>query len=235
MRNPAGFNYVLSLGDATGRHSTGRQVTDTNRYQIARGLWAMATYNSGSNQVTGGVRYKDCTDGLSKTLLLSERVRPAVDITAANQGRQAGLTSSGNVRVKDGIAVRDPNTCRTLGNDVYPAGESYKITSQIRWTDGAAENICFTSHLPPNSASCSASTAGSVDPNNSQWMSLSATSEHPGGVNAAFGDGAVKFVVDYISVTTANSGAVNTSGTPSTYSIWGALGSKSGAETASVE
>lgn len=233
-RNPAGFNYVLCLGDATGRHSSGQQSTNANRYQMARGLWAMATY-TGSTQATSGVRYKDCTDGLSKTLLLSERVRPAVDITAANQGRQAGLTSDGSIRVKAGIAVRDPNTCRTLGSDTYPAGETYKITSQIRWTDGAAENIGFTAHLPPNSASCSASAAGSVDPQNSQWMSLSATSEHPGGVTVAFGDGAVKFVVDYISVTTANSGAVNTSGTPSTYSIWGSLGSRSGGESASVE
>jgi prepilin-type N-terminal cleavage/methylation domain-containing protein/prepilin-type processing-associated H-X9-DG protein len=222
------FNTVICLGDATGRHRTGMSVTHTNKYQMARGLWAMATY-SGSTPATGGVRYKDCTDGLSKTILLSERCRPRQD------ARQAGMTSDGSVSVKRGIARLDPNLCRTLGSENYPSGQEYKITSQFRWTDGAAENIGFTAHLPPNSASCSASSAGSTDPNNAEWLTLAATSEHQGGVNVAFGDGAVKFVVDYISVTTANSGAINQSGSPSTYSVWGSLGSKAGGETASVE
>ena len=226
------FNYVVCLGDATGRHSSGQQVTNANRYQIARGLWAMGTYlsaSTGTNQVTFGVRYKDCTDGLSKTLLLSERCRPR------QETRAAGLTSDGSISVKRGIARLDPNLCRTLGSDTYPSGTEYKITSQFRWTDGAAENIGFTAHLPPNSQSCSASSSGSTDPQNSQWMSLAPTSEHPGGVTVAFGDGAVKFVADYISVTTANSGAVNTSGTPSTYSLWGALGSRAGSEVGSID
>jgi prepilin-type N-terminal cleavage/methylation domain-containing protein len=228
--NPAGFNYVLCLGDATGRHGAGLALDNstTGRFHLARGLWAMAAYVSGT-QATSGVRYKECTDGLSKTLLLSERVRSplAMDV------RQGGLVSNGSIRTKDGIAIVDPNNCRTIGPDFLPAGQQYKITSGVRWTDGAAENIGFTAHLPPNSASCTLEV--STNPQTARWMTLSATSEHPGGVTVALGDGAVKFVSDYISVTTANSGAVNTSTTPSTYSVWGSLGSKAGTESASVD
>jgi prepilin-type N-terminal cleavage/methylation domain-containing protein/prepilin-type processing-associated H-X9-DG protein len=228
--NPAGFNTVLCLGDATGRHGAGLglDTSASGRFHLARGLWAMAAYVSGT-QVTGGVRYKECTDGLSKTLLLSERVRSPLALDV----RQNGLVSNGSVRTKDGIAIVDPNNCRTIGPEFMATGQAYKITSGVRWTDGAAENIGFTAHLPPNSASCTLDT--STNPQSARWMTLSANSEHPGGANAAFGDGAVKFVNDYVSVTTVNSGPVNTTATPSTYSLWGALGSKAGGETGSID
>ena len=234
LLNPPGFNYVLCLGDATGRHGAGLGLDNTTngRFHLARGLWAMAAYVSGT-QVTGGVRYKECTDGLSKTLLLSERVRSPLPWDPTNRARQGGLVSDGSVRTNRGIASLDPNNCRTLGSDFLPAGQQYKITSGVRWTDGAAENIGFMAHLPPNSASCTLD--NSTNPQSARWMTLSANSEHPGGVNAAFGDGAVKFVVNYISVTTANTGATNTSAAPSAYSVWGALGSKAGSENASVD
>lgn len=230
--NAAGFNYVMCLGDATGRHSTGQGNAHANRYHVARGLWAMASYSSGK-AVTGGVRYRECTDGLSKTILLSERVRSplAMDV------RQVGLTSDGNARVQAGIAIRDPNTCRTAGATTYNSGQAYKVSSGVRWTDGAAENIGFTTVLPPNSPSCSAdgTTTGSTNPQAAQWMSLSANSEHVGGVTVAFGDGAVKFIGNDIGTTSANSGAVNTTTTASTYGTWGALGSRNGGEAGSAD
>jgi prepilin-type N-terminal cleavage/methylation domain-containing protein len=226
--NVAGFNYVMCLGDATGRHSAGQGFANANQYHIARGLWAMSGYTA-SKAVTGGIRYRECTDGLSKTILLSERVRSPLALDV----RQGGLTSDGTVRIQAGIAVRDPNTCRTVGAQTYNSGQAYKITSGVRWTDGAAENIGFTTVLPPNSPSCSADP--STNPQQSQWMSLSANSEHVGGVTVAFGDGAVKFIGNDIGTTSANSGAVNTTTTASTYGIWGALGSRNGGEAASAD
>jgi len=226
--NPAGFNYVVCLGDATGRHSAGQGVNNANRFHIARGVWAMAGYNAGARS-TGGVRYRECTDGLSKTLLFSERVRSPLGMDQ----RQNNLRSDGSVRVQAGIARIDPNLCRTVGSRTYNAGQEYKITSGVRWTDGAAENIGFTAVLPPNSPSCSA--APDTNPQASQWMSLSANSEHPGGVTVAFTDGSVRFVGDDVGTTAATSGAVNTTTTPSTYGVWGALGSRAGGEAVSLE
>ena len=226
--NPAGFNYVLSLGDATGRHVPGESVSHANQYQKGRGLWVMATYNKSVTpivQVTGGGRYKDCTDGLSKTILLSERVRSPL----AQDVRRNALTADGSIRVKDGIAVIDPNLCRTTASGgFYNNGQTYKISSGVRWTDGIGENIGFTTILAPNSATCSSEATATP---NGAWFALSANSEHGTGVMVAFADGAVQWISDDISASVVNSGPVNTTTTPSTYGIWGAMGSKAGGET----
>jgi prepilin-type N-terminal cleavage/methylation domain-containing protein len=229
--NPAGFNYVLSLGDATGRHTPGERVDHANQYQKGRGLWVMATYNKSVTpivQSTGGARYKDCTDGLSKTILLSERVRSPL----GQDVRQNALTADGRTRVKDGIAVIDPNLCRTTASGgFYNNGQTYKISSGVRWTDGIGENIGFTTILAPNSASC---TSESTATPNGAWFSLSANSEHGAGVVVAFADGAVQWISDDISASVVNSGPVNTTNTPTTYGVWGALGSKAGGENFNV-
>ncbi len=229
--NPAGFNYVLSLGDATGRHTPGERVDHANQYQKGRGLWVMATYNKSVTpivQSTGGARYKDCTDGLSKTILLSERVRSPL----GQDVRQNALTANGGTRVKDGIAVIDPNLCRTTASGgFYNNGQTYKISSGVRWTDGIGENIGFTTILAPNSASC---TSESTATPNGAWFSLSANSEHGAGVMVAFADGAVQWISDDISASVVNSGPVNTTNTPTTYGVWGALGSKAGGENFNV-
>jgi hypothetical protein len=191
----------------------------------------MATYNKSVTpivQSTGGARYKDCTDGLSKTILLSERVRSPL----GQDVRQNALTADGRTRVKDGIAVIDPNLCRTTASGgFYNNGQTYKISSGVRWTDGIGENIGFTTILAPNSASC---TSESTATPNGAWFSLSANSEHGAGVVVAFADGAVQWISDDISASVVNSGPVNTTNTPTTYGVWGALGSKAGGENFNV-
>jgi len=225
--NPAGFNYVLCLGDATGRHTPGASITDGNKYHIGRGMWLMAAYDKTVSPVvqkTFGAKYKDCTDGLSKTILLSERVRSPL----GQDVRRNAQTANGSTRVKDGIAVIDPNLCRTTASGgFYNNGQTYKITSGVRWTDGIGENIGFTTVLAPNSASCSSDSTATP---NGAWFQLSANSEHGSGVMVAFADGSVQWIGDDISASVVNSGPVNTSTTPTTYGIWGALGSKAGGE-----
>jgi prepilin-type N-terminal cleavage/methylation domain-containing protein/prepilin-type processing-associated H-X9-DG protein len=225
--NPAGFNYVVNLGDATGRHVPGERFDHANQYHKGRGLWVMATYNKAVTpivQSTGGARYKDCTDGLSKTILLSERVRSPL----GQDVRLNAQTATGSTRVQDGIAVIDPNLCRTTANGgFYNNGQTYKISSGVRWTDGIGENIGFTTILAPNSASCTSEATATP---NGAWLSLAANSEHGPGVMVAFADGSVQWIGDNISASVVNSGPVNTSTTATTYGIWGALGSKAGGE-----
>jgi prepilin-type processing-associated H-X9-DG protein len=82
----------------------------------------------------------------------------------------------------------------------------------------------FTTVLPPNSPSCLFSNL---------WQGpgiISATSFHPGGVNAAFADGSVQFISETIDC--GQIGSPEALGGPSMYGVWGALGSKNGGETA---
>jgi prepilin-type processing-associated H-X9-DG protein len=62
-----------------------------------------------------------------------------------------------------------------------------------------------------------------------------AGSEHTGGVQVAMGDGSVRFIAE--SIDTGNLATVApaaTAGGLSPYGVWGALGTKSAGETASV-
>jgi prepilin-type processing-associated H-X9-DG protein len=82
----------------------------------------------------------------------------------------------------------------------------------------------LTTVLPPNSPSCLFG---------SSWMGpgiVSATSNHPGGVNTLYADGSVQFTSETID--SGQVGSPEAAGGPSPYGVWGALGSKSGGETA---
>jgi prepilin-type processing-associated H-X9-DG protein len=56
-------------------------------------------------------------------------------------------------------------------------------------------------------------------------------SYHPGGVNALFGDGSVRFINDTIDAGNANSAYVTSGQSP--FGVWGAMGSRSGGESKS--
>jgi prepilin-type processing-associated H-X9-DG protein len=96
------------------------------------------------------------------------------------------------------------------------------------WTSGFPMICGFHTILPPNAPSC-AIAAG-------EWNEgmFSADSYHPGGVNGAMCDGSVRFFSETIN--TGNLGApvprLNSLGL-SPYGVWGALGSKDGAESVS--
>jgi prepilin-type processing-associated H-X9-DG protein len=194
-----------------------------------RGLWNVgAWYNTTSSPPTranSGVRFRECTDGLSKTILFSERLR--------------GLTNSGSWSAIDGTPIRGaiaqvsgaawmPNACLSLSNGQnYVAGTLLKTVWGNVWTDGQAERVGFHTILPPNSPTCGSSAQRDAD---NTYAVLPPTSGHPGGVNVAFADGAVAFIAD--SIDTGNLGVVvsNTSTIPSPYGVWGALGTKAGGE-----
>ncbi|HOP76198.1 MAG TPA: DUF1559 domain-containing protein [Thermogutta sp.] len=161
----------------------------------------------------------EISDGTSNTALISERLRPRAQNSLGNV---VGLSLGTN-----------PLACRAA----YDASQKKYITGSFisdtppgfRWADGAAWFAGFTTILPPNSASC----ANAAD----HWERgiYTPSSRHPGGVNVAFADGSVRFVSE--TVDTGNLGTdfpSVTSGGMSPYGVWGALGTKSGGETASL-
>ncbi|HET6423333.1 MAG TPA: DUF1559 domain-containing protein [Planctomycetaceae bacterium] len=201
-------NYVYCGGDTVARSDIGGNATTSPSLRPSRGLFgALVCY---------GIR--DCLDGTSNTVAMSERIRPtAVD-------------GWGNVTT---TASTTPAACAAtlLANRVYATGTGFNADTitGYRWADGAFFFAGFTTAMAPNSASCFTAAAG-------HWDSVlpAASSRHTGGVHALMADGAVKFVSENISTgvqSTALPG--DTSGAPSPYGVWGAAGTRAGGETAS--
>ena len=99
----------------------------------------------------------------------------------------------------------------------------------------------FQTILPPNSPSCASQNSGDSAygglccPKHSTTAIYSTTSNHPGGVNAVFGDGSVHFISDGINCTTEGMARLTPTGPgKSPFGVWGALGTASGGESKSL-
>ena len=96
--------------------------------------------------------------------------------------------------------------------------------------DGALWATSFQTITPPNGPSCIRSgNLGAL---------MAPTSNHSGGVNAALGDGAVRFISDTIDIGNENffggaAAGVNALG-KSPFGVWGAIGSRAGGESTTL-
>jgi len=209
--SPAGtgrgvYNYVFSGGDSL-NGTADNTGSATPVQQPSRGIFGgMISYG-----------FRDMIDGSSNTIAMSEIARPLAN------------NSLGMVASQTGIAT--PVECRATYNPqtrAYTSGGWTGDTSRgYRWADGADYFHGFNTILPPNSPSCFSGGGG-------HWNRgmFSASSRHPGGVNAVFGDGSVRFITE--TVDAGNQGAApmmgNSGGGISPYGIWGAMGSRAGGE-----
>ena len=225
-------NYALCLGDSVTFQNFRRLGLDsgaTAAQAAGRGLWNVGFWDAtttpaSATRVNTGVKFRECSDGLSKTILFSERLRGST-----NNGTWAA--TSGN-SIKSAIAQvasisSNPRACLSVSD-----GANYTGATQVKtvwgnlWTDGQAERVGFHTLLPPNSPSCGGASSNA----DNTTAVLPPTSGHPGGVNVAFADGAVAFIADTIDTGTMTTVVSNTSSTPSPYGVWGALGTKAGGE-----
>jgi prepilin-type N-terminal cleavage/methylation domain-containing protein/prepilin-type processing-associated H-X9-DG protein len=207
---PRGLNnYVYCGGDGlafTRNGSSYSPSTGTNDWPTSqRGIFGLYNW----------VKIAAITDGTSNTIALSESVRPW------------GTNTVGNIAV--GSVGSAPLDCRaTMSGKTYVSGvtgTNYAVRG-FRWADGGAWFKAFTTNVPPNSANCSSESSNQTE------GAFSASSHHPGGVNACMADGSVRFISE--TVDCGNLGAAyparNSTG-PSPYGVWGALGTKAGGET----
>lgn len=202
-------NYVFSIGD---------QVVGANN-----------TTSRGVFPATRSTKFRDITDGLSNTLMMSERLK---------ENRNRGDISARQFRhvigMKQSVAAIEtsPNACLLETDGQYFTAGLHKAKFGTRWTDGQAERACFNTVLPPNGPTCGN--------NDNEWADTTTVvmppaSEHPGGVNGLMADGSVHFFSSTID--TGNLGTTapaSTSSEPSPYGVWGRLGSKSAGEPVTV-
>src|SRR5262245_7057410 len=221
--NDSGHNYVLCEGD---------QVNFINTSTNTRGMFTRLQCR----------RFAEVTDGTSNTLLMSETL---CNVPTGNGGELGFTVGAGQVRLQMAYArvgsdpPNSPQICRTVADGRYFAnGSLIHGRRGIKWTDSPACLITFNTVMPPNGPACADTSSGGFG--DQERAVLPPTSNHPGGVVAVMTDGAVRFFSDNINC--GNLGAAQPApdantpyGGPSSYGVWGALGSITGGDAAQVE
>lgn len=206
-------NYAFCIGDS---NNNALNIADS------RGVFGSQRYTK-----LGAI-----TDGTSNTIVFSERLKANFGLTnvVANQIE----TVLGTATSAAGI-LASPISCYATANGRYfNAGQVVKGRFGSLWTDGQSERVCFNTILPPNKPSCTSDANGNADSGaNTFGLLIPASSRHTGGVNLAMTDGSVHFISDNID--SGNLAAPELTSGMSPYGVWGALGTKSGGETASIQ
>lgn len=206
----ARLNYVSCRGDG---------LWNINRNPKDEGSAAAKIAHRGIFWVGEFPTLSVITDGTSNTVAFSE----TITFTTAGSQLKGGIIYSVGAMYNDNSA---PLNCLAYKNGTQvtkdTAADGYRGQ---RWADGYFFMSGFNTCAPPNSPSCSYSNA-------TTWGVAAAQSNHSGGVNAAMGDGSVRFISD--TVDCGDSSAYCVSSGKSPYGVWGALGSAQGGETVSL-
>jgi prepilin-type N-terminal cleavage/methylation domain-containing protein/prepilin-type processing-associated H-X9-DG protein len=212
-------SYEASLGitDATDASGTffgpGRDTTGLFAFYICHGI-------------------KDCTDGTSSTVAFSEGIAGS-PVGAKNQSvayrgnnimNVTGLTSysgtapnraADNGYVNPAAILQDLATCSA---NFKP--NNFAATRGLRWDYGSGGETMYNHFQTPNDSQYRGN--GCRNATGQAWLdqgfSIPATSWHPGGVNALFADGSVRFIKDSINRMT-----------------WWALGTRNAGEVISAD
>ena len=208
-------NYMFSVGDQTGNLHydwAACPAAGCTTKGVVRGLFGM----------NSAIRFKSITDGLSKTIMMSEGVRARASGTAS--GEYPGTNDwAGNTAANP----TNPSACyQSFSGGQYTAG----VFSPWRSTCGSAyfgraAHVCFNTILRPNGPVC-------VDSGGTQNGVIPPRSRHSGGVQTVFADGAVQFINENIDNNNAESltSVMPAENAASPCGVWGALGSRAGGE-----
>ena len=159
---------------------------------------------------------------LSEHLLANDNLQSqTVPVTPGGPtGKRALFPVSFNVVLDQGSSSNAQsflNACKGLPATTQATSTGSFGTQWLLSSDFATANNAYVHFMPPNSSSCAGTPDSSTYISNSTWggigAAITATSNHPGGVHVAFGDGSVKFIKDSVDVQT-----------------WWALGTRAGKE-----
>ena len=187
----------------------------TTNYQQSLGNAGNYITGNGPFARTQVMRHKTITDGLSQTAFFSEAHLGPSDGTATSGVVPAGHPDDLMVATLIPDATWEPSlTTIPSINDVIPLPDCQnRSLSALRYRGkqyyrGITGPTWYTHTVPPNSPNRDCINAGVYRGH------LAARSFHPGGVNAVFGDGSVRFVSNSVDLM-----------------VWRAAGSKADGET----
>jgi len=197
-------NYMFSIGDV---------VQNASYTTSRRGMFGVG--------IVGGVEVfttmTDITDGLSKTVMMSERVKGrngSTDVLETQAASVSGFWTS-------------PIVCQS-----QVSGGNYTGAVAPRagrdWMFARSAFNGFNTVAAPNSPGCNSGTT-----HDSAHQLIPPTSRHPGGANAVMADGGVRFLSETINTGDLSQPGVTSGASP--YGVWGAMGSVSGGEVVSLD
>jgi prepilin-type N-terminal cleavage/methylation domain-containing protein/prepilin-type processing-associated H-X9-DG protein len=181
--------------------------------------------------LTGGpVRIQNIIDGTSTTALLSEHLlansnlQAPIGVTPGGTAGKRGLFPVAINVVLDQASTANSlafvTACKSLPVTTHSTFDGSFGAQWLMSSDFATANNAYTHVMTPNSSSCAGTPDATSYISNSTWggiaAAITATSNHPGGVNVVFADGSVKFVKDSVNLQT-----------------WWAIGTRAGKEIVS--
>lgn len=243
-------NYAGCTGDATfeqqhgGVNDAGNASNDGTWGAPGSGKWSRGFFRS--RHFLG---FRDILDGLSNTIAAGETVVYKGDLSLRGGIYTAGGNARGNVNNPPAswqATLVDPERPQFYLRSLIQAagstgGGNVGIDPQIhhhqghRWSDGRLPYSSIQTIRPPNSYSVQQAEG------NTGYFTVG--SYHQGGAHILMGDGAVKFITDSIEAGNQNSRCVGSdpvsggwgtqadAGLESPFGLWGALGTRNGAET----
>jgi prepilin-type N-terminal cleavage/methylation domain-containing protein/prepilin-type processing-associated H-X9-DG protein len=215
------FNsYAFSMGDMVESLTNG--ITSARQ---SRGI-----FGPRDGRTTFGIAH--VTDGTSNTVAFSERLNQANTPYRAQNPVTIGAKTVEHVlgvHQRVGGLINTPALCFTVTDGKYFVnGSAIQARFGIAWQDAQPMYVAFNTVLPPNAPAC----ADGGTWGDSTHLVIPPASRHPGGVNVCFADGSMHFISNTIN--TGNLNARQRITGPSQYGVWGALGSKSGGESAAI-
>ena len=211
----------------------------TTNYLLSHGDRYNYSFVKNSNRGVFGygsaTKFSDITDGLSKTLLLSECTRAVASGELAAPAGYTCFQCTGSwptsLPVNDRFAqVTDdggsPSGCwsRWNGNGFTSPSQLVVVTRSAgsAMVFGRMGYVYCNTILAPNGPWCARDDSLGIQPPRSR---------HVGGVNVAMADGATRFVVDQIDAGSKVSELTTVNAGSSPYGVWGALGTRASADT----
>jgi prepilin-type N-terminal cleavage/methylation domain-containing protein/prepilin-type processing-associated H-X9-DG protein len=220
--NVAGFLCPSEVQTQVSQHDYG--ASGVISYGFCQGDWFVwGGFNGPQNRQTFGPnrarRLAEFNDGLSQTLLAAE----VKTYQPASNCRFTTLPSVNNPNAVPGPYADPFAAAPEYDNKACATQNQYEFHTE--WSDGHAHAAGFTTAWPPNKVIRGRSSYRGMDLDlngkneengGPTFAAINARSYHPGGVNALFGDGSVKFLKDAIDGM-----------------VWRALGTVSGGEVVS--